>query len=113
MGTLLGGVLIKRFGTRTVLSCATVLIGLLTATLLTVDAATGGRWMVSPTIYGRFRPGLVSAVYFMCCSCSGAIDLIRVLIPGEIVDGEVDKLRKMDPLVSRACWRWRQVETDF
>lgn len=106
LGTLLAAPLIKRFCMKTVLFLATLAFGLLTTTLLVADGATGGRFQSmlegahGPPVYGTFSADFVTAVFCLCCFCSGVMDLVRALIPAEIVEGEVDKLRKMDPLVS-------------
>ena len=101
--------LIKRFPTRLVLSVAIFVFGLLLAILLVVDASTGGRIMpkgwpkahnkIDFSYYGDYNTdGMIP----ICCITGiayGMVELIRRVIPKDIVGGNVQKLRRMDALV--------------
>lgn len=66
VGSILIAPLIKRFPTRSVLASAIMVFGLLTAILMIVDAATGGK-IKEPTEkkphYGSWNPNILFPVY--------------------------------------------------
>ena len=109
VGSILIAPLIKQFPTRTVLSTAILVFGLLTAILLIVDAATGGK--IKPSnwdkthkktdfgYYGDFNTDGMIPIYCITGIAYGMVELIRRVIPRDIVGGDVQKLRRMDALV--------------
>jgi MFS family permease len=102
VGAIIIAPLIKRWPTRTVLSAGIFLFGLMTAILLIVDAATGGK--VKPAnaktpIYGSWNPNLIFVVWTLSGISYGMVELIRRVIPADIVGGDVLKLRRMDATV--------------
>lgn len=106
VGAILIAPLIKRWPTRLVLSCAIVMFGLLTAILLIVDAATGGRIRPSSitddedfSYYGDYDTDGMIPIYTIAGIAYGMVELIRRVIPRDIVGGNVQKLRRMDALV--------------
>ncbi|KAF4308997.1 Major facilitator superfamily domain general substrate transporter [Botryosphaeria dothidea] len=106
VGAILIAPLIKRWPTRLVLSCAIVMFGLLTAILLIVDAATGGRIRPSSitddedfSYYGDYNTDGMIPIYTIAGIAYGMVELIRRVIPRDIVGGNVQKLRRMDALV--------------
>ncbi|KAH7062474.1 major facilitator superfamily domain-containing protein [Macrophomina phaseolina] len=106
VGAILIAPLIKRWPTRLVLSCAIVMFGLLTAILLIVDAATGGKIRPSSvtddedfSYYGDYNTDGIIPIYTIAGIAYGMVELIRRVIPRDIVGGNVQKLRRMDALV--------------
>ncbi|GME24676.1 Major facilitator superfamily domain general substrate transporter [Neofusicoccum parvum] len=106
VGAILIAPLIKRWPTRLVLSCAIIAFGLLTAILLIVDAATGGRIRPSSvtddedfSYYGDYNTDGMIPIYTIAGIAYGMVELIRRVIPRDIVGGNVQKLRRMDALV--------------
>lgn len=109
MGSILIAPLIKRFPTRSVLSVAILSFGLLTAILLIVDAATGGTikpkgWSKTHKkddygYYGTYNTDGLIPIYCVTGIAYGMVELIRRVIPRDIVGGDVQKLRRMDALV--------------
>lgn len=102
VGAILIAPLIKRWPTRLVLSCAIVMFGLLTAILLIVDAATGGRIRPSSitddedfSYYGDYNTDGMIPIYTIAGIAYGMVELIRRVIPRDIVGGNVQKLRRM------------------
>ena len=101
--------LIKRFPTRSVLSCAILVFGLLTAILLIVDASTGGKikpknWSKTHkkddfSYYGNYATDGMIPIYSIAGIAYGMVELIRRVIPRDIVGGDVQKLRRMDAMV--------------
>jgi hypothetical protein len=88
--------------TRTVLSAAVFMFGLISCILLICDAATGGKPKMSnggKTKYGTWNPNGLFPIYIISGIAYGMVELIRRVIPRDIVGGDVQKLRKMDAIV--------------
>ncbi|KAJ2921518.1 hypothetical protein H1R20_g15572, partial [Candolleomyces eurysporus] len=102
VGAILIAPLVKRWPTRTVLSAAIIMFSLMTAILLIVDAGTGGKFKDLETKknrYGTWNPNLLFLIWTVSGICYGMVELIRRVIPADIVGGHVDKLRRMDATV--------------
>jgi hypothetical protein len=65
-----------------------------------VDAATGGviryKTADNKTHYGNWNPNGLFPVYIISGVSYGMVELIRRVIPRDIVGGDVQKLRRMD-----------------
>lgn len=109
VGSILIAPLIKRFPTKMVLSAAVLVFGLFTAVLLIVDAAAGGRlkpkgWSRTHkaddfSYYGDYNTDGMIPIYCVTGIAYGMVELIRRVIPRDIVGGNVQKLRRMDAMV--------------
>jgi len=102
VGAILIAPLIKQWPTRSVLSGAIFLFGLMTIILLIVDAATGGKLKpkgAKTPSYGDWHPNLIFVVWTLAGIAYGMVELIRRVIPADIVGGDVGKLRRMDATV--------------
>ncbi|KAI5807813.1 major facilitator superfamily domain-containing protein [Pyronema omphalodes] len=109
VGSILIAPLIRRYPTKVVLSSAIFLFGLCTAVLLIVDAATGGKivpkgWHKANgkddfTYYGDYNTDAIIPIYCVAGIVYGMVELIRRIVPRDIVGGNVQKLRRMDALV--------------
>ena len=107
VGSILIAPLIKRFPTKNVLSMAVLVFGLLTAILLIVDAATGGTVKPSSlsktskdySYYGDYNTDGIIPIFCITGIAYGMVELIRRVIPRDIVGGDVQKLRRMDAIV--------------
>ena len=109
VGSILIAPLIVRFPTRLVLSSAILVFGLLTAIIMIVDAATGGyirpnNWhkvngSKNFAYYGDYNTDGIIPLYCITGIAYGMVELIRRVIPKDIVGGNVQKLRRMDALV--------------
>lgn len=109
VGSILIAPLIKRYPTRLVLSGAIFVFGILTAVLLVVDAGTGGtlqpsNWVEKKkenryTYYGDYNTDGIIPIFCITGISYGMVELIRRVIPRDIVGGDVQKLRRMDALV--------------
>ena len=109
VGSILIAPLIKRYPTRLVLSVAIFVFGLFTAILLVVDAGTGG--YIQPSTfkaagkksnyfyYGSYNTNGIIPIFCITGIVYGMVELIRRVIPRDIVGGDVQKLRRMDSLV--------------
>jgi hypothetical protein len=102
VGAILIAPLIKKWPTRSVLAGAIFLFGLMTVILLIVDAATGGKLRpkgAKTPSYGDWHPNLIFVVWTLAGIAYGMVELIRRVIPADIVGGDVGKLRRMDATV--------------
>ncbi|PPQ82284.1 hypothetical protein CVT25_008434 [Psilocybe cyanescens] len=102
VGAILIAPLIKKWPTRSVLAGAIFFFGIMTAILLIVDAGTGGK--IKPAgaktpVYGDWNPNLIFVIWTLSGICYGMVELIRRVIPADIVGGDVSKLRRMDAVV--------------
>lgn len=111
IGSILIGPLVKRYPTKNVLACAVLVFGLCSALLLIIDGATGGTFMPAAfrgagnhpkdewPYYGTYNTDAMIPVYCISGIAYGMVELIRRVIPRDIVGGNVQKLRKMDSIV--------------
>ncbi|KAJ2913947.1 hypothetical protein MD484_g6478, partial [Candolleomyces efflorescens] len=103
VGAILIAPLVKRWPTRTVLSAAIILFSLTAAILLITDAGTGGKFRTpskpEESRYGTWPSNLLFLFWTVSGVCYGMVELIRRVIPADIVGGHVDKLRRMDATV--------------
>jgi MFS family permease len=95
VGSILIAPLMKRFPTRTVLSYAVLTFGLISMTLLIADAATGGKPKImngGKTKYGTWNPNGLFPIYIISGVAYGMVELIRRVIPRNIVAGDVQRV---------------------
>lgn len=59
--------------------------------------------MKSFEYYGRFNTDGMIPIYAVCGVAYGMVELIRRIIPRDIVGGNVQKLRRMDSVVRLSC----------
>jgi MFS family permease len=108
VGSILIAPLIKRWPTRTVLSASIFFFGIFTAILMIVDAIAGG--YIKPkdfkpinkndfSYYGKYASDGIIPIYCITGVTYGMVELIRRVIPRDIVGGDVEKLQRMDALV--------------
>ncbi|KAG0272676.1 hypothetical protein BGZ95_011548 [Linnemannia exigua] len=100
VGSIAIAPLIRRFPTRSVLSSSILLFGLLSSILIIIEVSTGGNIPEN----GTKRPGnwnsvILFPIYSIIGICHGMVELIRRVIPRDIVGGDVVKLKKMDAIV--------------
>ncbi|KAG9384742.1 hypothetical protein A1F94_004289 [Pyrenophora tritici-repentis] len=105
IGSILIAPLIKRYPTKNVLACAILIFALMSSLLLILDAATGGRfaprgWPKDDfSYYGNYNTDAMIPIYCVCGVVYGMVELIRRVIPRDLVSGNLQKLRRMDSLV--------------
>ena len=109
VGSILIAPLVRRAPSRLVLAVAVFVFGLFTAILLIVDASTGGtivpeefREKHPPNdfhYYGKYNTDGMIPIYSITGIVYGMVELIRRVIPRDIVGGNVQKLRRMDAMV--------------
>jgi len=109
LGSIIAAPLIKRFSTRLVLLFAVVAFALISTVLLIVDVRTGGKlkpkeWETTHaaddfSYYGTYATDLVFPVYCSAGVVYGMVELIRRVIPRDIVGTKVQKLKRMDAIV--------------
>ncbi|KAF8313949.1 major facilitator superfamily domain-containing protein [Cantharellus anzutake] len=103
VGAILIAPLVKKLPTRTILASAILIFAIMSALLLIVDGATGGR-IKSTTPnkqvkYGDWNPNGLFPIYIVAGIAYGMVELIRRVIPRDIVGPHPEKLRRMDALV--------------
>lgn len=109
LGSILIAPLIKRFKTRTVLAIAITVFALFASLLLIIDRATGGTlkpkgWDKANgkdnfAYYGDYNTDAMIPIYCLSGIAYGMVELIRRVIPRDIVGGNMQKLKRMDSLV--------------
>ncbi|KAE8139547.1 major facilitator superfamily domain-containing protein [Aspergillus pseudotamarii] len=109
IGSILIAPLIRRFPSRVVLSSAVLVFALFSALLLIIDASTGGTFVPASFrdhhpdhdfhYYGRYNTDGMIPVYCVAGIAYGMVELMRRVIPRDIVGGNVKKLRHLDALV--------------
>jgi hypothetical protein len=71
--------------------------------LMILDKCTGGNMKtasVEDDIHGTWGTNALFPLYCISGVCYGMIELLKRVIPRDIVGGDVDKLRQIDSLVS-------------
>lgn len=109
VGSILIAPLIRRFPSRLILAAAVLVFGLLSALLLIIDASTGGKFAPAAFrdhhpehafhYYGSYDTDGIIPVYCVAGIAYGMVELIRRVIPRDLVGGNVTKLRDVDALV--------------
>jgi len=109
VGSIIIAPLVRRFPTKNVLAAAIFTFGIFSAILLIVDASTGGRIKPSSwsrthdqddlSYYGNYNTDGIIPIYCFTGIGYGMVELIRRIVPRDIVGGNVEKLRCMDALV--------------
>ncbi|KAL4805597.1 hypothetical protein BDV18DRAFT_21842 [Aspergillus unguis] len=109
VGSILIAPLVRRFPSRLILAGAVLVFGLLSALLLILDASTGGKFVPSAFrerhpehdfhYYGKYNTDGIIPVYCVAGIAYGMVELIRRVIPRDLVGGNVTKLRDVDALV--------------
>ncbi|KAF3033486.1 hypothetical protein E8E12_001922 [Didymella heteroderae] len=105
VGSILIAPLIKRYPTKNVLAAAILIFAVMSSILLILDAATGGKFVPNGhpkgdfSYYGDYNTDGMIPIYCVCGVVYGMVELIRRVIPRDLVGGNVQKLRRMDSLV--------------
>ena len=108
VGSVLIAPLVKRWPTRTILAASIFTFAAFTAVLMILDAATGGRIKPSDfkpahkddfSYYGRYSTDWIIPIFCITGIAYGMVELIRRVIPRDIVGGDAEKLQRMDSLV--------------
>ncbi|KAI7829547.1 major facilitator superfamily domain-containing protein, partial [Gamsiella multidivaricata] len=100
VGSIAIAPLIKRFPTRSVLATSIAFFGLLSALIIIIDVSTGGKIpLEGKQRYGQWSSLILFPIYSIIGICHGMVELIRRVIPKDIVGGDIVKLKKMDATV--------------
>jgi MFS family permease len=100
IGSILIAPLIKRWPTRTVLSVSIFIFGIFTSILMIIDAGTGGS--IKPkdfqstnkndfSYYGKSNTDSIIIIYSLTGVTYGMVELIRRVIPRDILGGDIEK----------------------
>ncbi|KAJ3234261.1 hypothetical protein HDU81_001546 [Chytriomyces hyalinus] len=110
LGAIAAAPLIFRFKTPRVLANAILVFAILNVVFLILEASTGGKvvsYMINkngksvpdPSTYGNWSPYIIFPLFLIIGVAYGVTELIRRVIPRDIVGGDVEKLKKMDSSV--------------
>ncbi|ORY89072.1 major facilitator superfamily domain-containing protein [Leucosporidium creatinivorum] len=101
VGAILIAPLIKVLPTRTVLAGAVVAFALFTSLIMIIDAATGGhiREPGQKPHYGSWDADAIFPIWGLAGIVYGMVELIRRVIPADIIGANPGKLRRMDATV--------------
>ena len=108
LGSILIAPLSRRWPTRTVLSISIFVFAIFSAILMIVDAATGGHIKPADFVqiddhdyryYGKYNTNGIIPIYCITGVAFGMVELIRRVIPRDIVGDDPEKLQKMDAMV--------------
>ncbi|KAE8395185.1 hypothetical protein BDV23DRAFT_168792 [Aspergillus alliaceus] len=108
IGSILIAPLIRRFPPQIVLSSAVLVFAFFSTLLLIMDASTGGTF-APPGFrdhhpehdfhyYGQYNTDGMIPVYCVAGVAYGMVELMRRVIPRDLVGGDVKKLRQLDAL---------------
>jgi hypothetical protein len=107
-GVLLVGPLFKRFRPTYVLTSAVIAWGAIVAIIPILEIATGGKPPLvakgssNPANWGSWNPLILYGIFSLIGLCSGIVEIIRRIIPGEIMGLNTEKLKLMDSSVHMA-----------
>ncbi|GBB88493.1 hypothetical protein RclHR1_01500023 [Rhizophagus clarus] len=85
--------LLVRFRTNIILAFSMFCFGALALILIIVDASTGGKF---ETPQGQWSPWILFPIYLPMGGCLGILELVRRVLPRDIVGENPEKLKKMD-----------------
>lgn len=100
--SIAGAQLLTRFSTNIILAVSMFCFGALGLVLIIIEAATGG--YVDIANGSKWYPGnwpveIIFAIYLPMGGCLGVVELLRRVIPRDIVGENPEKLMKMDATV--------------
>ncbi|KAE8349468.1 hypothetical protein BDV28DRAFT_163607 [Aspergillus coremiiformis] len=108
IGSILIAPLIRRFPSRILLSSAVLGFAFCSALLLIIDASTGGTFAPASFrirhpkhdfhYYGQYDTDGIIPAYCVAGITYGMVELMRRVIPRDLVGGDVTKLRHLDAL---------------
>eukprot|EP00128_Syssomonas_multiformis_P011615 Colp12_sorted_trinity150504_noHs@16414 len=101
VGSILVAPVVRWFSTKGVLSTSIWLFAIVSALIPIVNAATGG---LLPTNednqnYGDWNANIIFPIFLLSGVFHGIVELIRRVIPRDVVGGDVEKLKRMDATV--------------
>ncbi|KAJ3163404.1 hypothetical protein HDU88_006355 [Geranomyces variabilis] len=103
IGSILIAPLVKRFPTRTVLAAAVAVFSVVASLGMIIEVATGGKTpqqsSTGKAIAGDWNPRIIIGIFALAGISHGMVELIRRVIPADIVGGNVMKLKRMDATV--------------
>ncbi|KAJ3296460.1 hypothetical protein HK104_001599 [Borealophlyctis nickersoniae] len=99
IGSIAVAPLVRRFHTRSVLAVAVFVFALISSVGMIVEGVAGGRIIDGNVIDGKWDSRGVIPMFVAAGFSHGTVELIRRIIPRDIVGGNVIKLKKMDALV--------------
>ncbi|KAI9205663.1 uncharacterized protein BJ171DRAFT_422843 [Polychytrium aggregatum] len=106
LGSLLVGPLVKRYQAKNVLSLAILLFGIAVVTIPILEGATGGtipavlnKGSSIKSTWGGWTPYLIFVFFPLAGIFHGMVELMRRVIPADLVGGDALKLKRLDATV--------------
>ncbi|KAF8249511.1 hypothetical protein K440DRAFT_660007 [Wilcoxina mikolae CBS 423.85] len=102
IGGILSAQVLRRLSGRQVLVFAVTTFAMVPSVLMILDKCSGGSMKkanVDDENHGGWNTNALFPLYCISGVCYGMIELLKRIIPREIVGGDVDKLRQIDSLV--------------
>lgn len=102
IGSILSSQILRRISTRSVLVLSVLVFATVPSLLMILDRSTGGGIKSAHGKIERHGTWDTNALFPLYCIsgvCYGMIELVKRVMPRDIVGGNVDKLRQIDSLV--------------
>lgn len=104
IGTLLIGPFVKRFHAKSVLSISILSFAIIALTIPFLEYFSGGKIPAeqgskNSLYWGSWNPLYIFVIFGGCGIFHGMIELMRRVIPADIVGGDIDKLKQLDASV--------------
>jgi quinol-cytochrome oxidoreductase complex cytochrome b subunit len=104
IGSIVSAQVLRRLAGRHVLVIAVTTFATIPTVIMILDKCTGGMMKKSTEDNeahgGRWPADALFPLYCVCGVCYGMVEVVKRVIPRDIVGGDVDKLRQIDSLVS-------------
>ncbi|RIA95385.1 major facilitator superfamily domain-containing protein [Glomus cerebriforme] len=90
--------LLTRFRTNVILAFSMFCFAIFALILIIIDASTGGKLPIDGSKFseGHWSPWILFPIYLPMGGCLGVLELVRRVLPRDIVGENPEKLKKMD-----------------
>ncbi|KAI9094589.1 hypothetical protein DFS34DRAFT_628322 [Phlyctochytrium arcticum] len=101
IGSIAVAPLMRKFSVKNVLSTAIAIFAIISSLGMIIEGATGGKPPMNgeKAIAGNWNPRIIIPIFVSAGFSHGTVELIRRVIPRDIVGGDVVKLKRMDAIV--------------
>lgn len=102
LGSIVSAQVLRRLAGRHVLVIAVTIFAMIPTLIMIIDRGTGGLMKNSTKDdekHGGWATDALFPLYCICGVCYGMVEVVKRVIPRDIVGNDVDKLRQIDSLV--------------
>ncbi|TPX69047.1 hypothetical protein SpCBS45565_g02645 [Spizellomyces sp. 'palustris'] len=101
IGSIAVAPLMRRFQIKNILAVAIAIFAIISSLGMIIEGATGGKPPRDGqnAIAGKWDPRIIIPIFVFAGFSHGTVELIRRVIPRDIVGGDVVKLKRMDAIV--------------